>query len=156
MEHEERFGLAAIHQPMTDVGRYEKPVAGTDLLLDAVQQSHNGSADDVDEFLGVWVVVFADLIARSDRRHAHESRRRTDGFGTEQHAKRSTAPGVDRTIGERCNTRLCRSHISSGDWGSNHTAPQPWRQWRRARDTAQKNTGSRYAPNTDSSAARIS
>src|SRR5437588_7152770 len=71
-----------------------------------VQLRVEPTAHNVDELLGVRVIVLADSVARTDRRHPHEAGGGTHRLRAEQRAHVAPAPGIGRCVVDRADLRL--------------------------------------------------
>src|SRR5919201_6043205 len=100
-------------------------------MLNAVDACDHLAARDVDELLGVGMVVLTDLVAGLNLRHTHEARSRSNGLRTEQDPYFASASRVGRTVLDCPDSDALSVHIASrrlrGDDTFRPRAEQWWR-----------------------------
>src|SRR6266511_194966 len=106
MEDDERLLVPLVHQAVLDVDGDEQGVARVQLVRLAVEARGDRPADDVDELLGVRVVVLGDPVPARNRGDAHEAGRRADGLRAEQRPDVAAASRVGRRLLDLPDTRL--------------------------------------------------
>ena len=113
MEHDERLRVGAIHEAVSDIWRYEDALASIHLVLDAIQTRDHLPTRDVDELLGVRMVMLVDLVTWSDLRDAHEAGSGANGLGSEQDTNLASPPRIGRPVLNSSDSGARCFHLSS-------------------------------------------